>query len=108
MNSLIYNGFVTHERFYPVKHFFKYPIIFYAIDIDEINLIKKEVKGFNKKIFSPLSLNPSDYLFGEELFRNQLAHFIKNEDVKKIILITVLKLFIPTFNPVNFYYCLWC
>lgn len=106
MNSLIYNGFVTHERFYPVKHFFKYPIIFYAIDIDEINLIKKEVKGFNTKLFSPLSLNPSDYLFGEKTFRNQLAPFIKNDDVKKIILITVLRLFVPTFNPVNFYYCL--
>ena len=106
MNSLIYNGFITHERLKPINHFFKYPIIFYAIDIDEIDMIKKEVKGFNTFFFSPIGINPTDYLYGKESFRKQLEPFIKDIKVKRIILITVLRFFIPTFNPVNFYYCL--
>ena len=36
MNSCIYNGFVSHTRFKPVKHYLKYNTFSLLIDLDEI------------------------------------------------------------------------
>ena len=36
MNSMIYRGKVTHARLSPVQHNFRYPVYFYAFDLDEL------------------------------------------------------------------------
>ena len=35
-NSCIYSGFVTHRRFKPKRHFFKYKTFSLLIDLNEI------------------------------------------------------------------------
>ena len=44
MKSKIYNGYVMHERKFPVLHKFTLPVIFFAIDVNEIENLKKALK----------------------------------------------------------------
>ena len=39
MNSCIYNGIVTHQRFKPIKHSLKYKTFSLLIDLDEIEIL---------------------------------------------------------------------
>ena len=40
--SCIYSGYVTHERFKPKKHFFKYKTFSLLINLSEIKNIEKK------------------------------------------------------------------
>ena len=95
-----------HERKFPVLHRFRYPIIFFAIDINEIEALKRSVKGFGSSFCSFINIDPSEYLFGKKTFSQQLKKIYDNENVNTVIIITVLKFLVPTFNPVNFYFFL--
>ncbi len=106
MKSKIYNGYVMHERKFPVLHKFTYPVIFFAININEIEDLKKSIKGFSNSSKSFIKIDPDDYLYGNVAFADQLKKIYDNEDVNSIIVVTVLKFLIPTFNPVNFYFFL--
>ena len=106
MNSKIYNGYVMHERKLPVRHKFTYPVIFFAIDINEIDNLKKTVKGFGNSPISLIKINPCDYLYGKSEFLSEIKKIYNDENTDTIILVTVLKFLVPTFNPVNFYFYL--
>jgi len=106
MKSKIYNGYVMHERKFPVLHKFTYPVIFFAININEIENLKKSIKGFSNSSKSFIKIDPNDYLYGKGAFADQLKKIYDNKDVNSIIVVTVLKFLIPTFNPVNFYFFL--
>ena len=56
MNSRIYSGRVMHARHHPIQHRFEYPILFYAIDLDELPTLAQNVKGFSSGPGSPVSL----------------------------------------------------
>ena len=104
MNSRIYSGRVMHARHHPIKHHFEYPILFYAIDLDELPTLAKYVKGFSSGPGSPVSLQSKDYLSGNNRFRDQLAPYFTHSNIERIVLVTVARFLLPTFNPVNFYY----
>ena len=104
MNSRIYNGRVMHARNHPIKHRFEYPILFYAIDLDELPALAQNVKGFSTGPGSPVSLRSEDYLVGSNRFRDQLAPHFTHPKIERIVLVTVARFLLPTFNPVNFYY----
>ena len=46
MKSKIYQGEVTHARMLPVKHSFRYPVYFYAFDIDELPELARQSRLF--------------------------------------------------------------
>ena len=48
MNSCIYNGVVTHQRFKPVKHALKYKTFSLLIDLDELELLSMFPKNHTK------------------------------------------------------------
>ena len=106
MNSLIYKGYIQHQRNHPKSHYFKYPIIFFAININEIETLSKKVFGFSSNKNNLISLQTKDYLFSDKNFKKQLSLFFDINQNHKVILITVLRFLIPTFNPVSFYYIL--
>ena len=106
MNSLIYSGRVMHARHHPTAHRFEYPIIFYAIDLDELPELIGSVKGFNTSPGSPFSLRASDYLGGHGNFRERIASYAPEISPHRIVLVTVARFLTPVFNPVNFYYLL--
>ena len=46
LKSRIYEGAITHARTKPVKHNFSFPIYTFVIDLDELDLLDKEVRFF--------------------------------------------------------------
>ena len=106
MNSLIYSGRVMHARNHPVNHRFEYPILFYAIDVDELPEISRIVKGFGESPGLPVRLRHADYLGKEGSLREKIERYAQPFNPHRIILITVARFLTPVFNPVNFFYLL--
>ncbi len=106
MNSRIYTGKVMHIRHSPVEHQFTYPLCFYAIDLDELDQLNRQIKGFGYNRWRPVSLHDRDYLKGPGGLKERIAGLVDLSGVDRIILVTVARFFTRVFNPVSFYYCL--
>lgn len=109
MNSKICIGETSHARLDPVKHSFKYPIIFAKFDLDELQDLDKEVYLFSHNKKNIISLYDEDYLPGREgQLKQRVLSFLDTElaeKIKRIELVTVPRVFFKVFNPVSFYRC---
>ena len=57
MNSKIYVGEVMHSRLAPVKHSFRYPVYFYAFDLDELSQLAASTPLFGYNQLRPVALH---------------------------------------------------
>ena len=110
MNSCIYNGFVSHTRFKPVKHSLKYNTFSLFIDLDEIkNLTKNNpIFSFNKfNIFSFYNVDHGDR-DGKCLknwVKDNLKKFKIDQNINTIKLLCYPRIFGYVFNPLSIFYC---
>lgn len=95
-----------HARKAPVEHNFSFPFYFYAIDLDELPALDKQVKGFGYNHWKPVNIQDGDYLSGSGGFREKLEEYVDTSTIERIVLITVARFMSKVFNPVSFYYCL--
>jgi len=109
MHSCIYEGTVRHRRFSPVPHAFRYRQYLMYLDLEELPaLIQK--KMLSDKKFAPISFQRKDY-FGDpkQSLENAVRELVEiqtgNRPQGPIRLLTNLRYWGLTFNPVNFYYC---
>jgi DUF1365 family protein len=108
MRSRIFNGFVEHARLTPAEHRFRTGVHFYAFDLDEVEQLDQQVKGFGWNCFAPVSVRNRDYLGeGDQSLRKKLDPWIQKiglaEPVKRITLVTSARWWGKVFNPVSFY-----
>ena len=110
MNSCIYNGFVSHTRFKPVKHSLKYNTFSLFIDLDEIkNLTKNNpIFSFNKfNIFSFYNVDHGDR--DGKCLKNwvmdNLKKFKIDQNINTIKLLCYPRIFGYVFNPLSIFYC---
>ncbi len=109
MNSRVYTGEVMHVRRVPAKHVLRYPLYFYAFDLDELELLDKDLKrfGYNRK--SLVSLRDKDYLKGDGSIKEKILALLKShgadKGVARIVLVTQARYLGYVFNPVSFYFC---
>ena len=111
LQSNLYEGEITHARTKPVKHNFSFPIYTFVLDLDELELLDKEIRFFGYNRGSVFTLYDSDYLGSgqgsiKEKLKNWLTKFGYEEKYTTVKMITTLRVFKHTFNPVIFYYCL--
>ena len=110
MNSCIYNGFVTHTRFKPVKHFLKYKTFSLFLDLDEIKELEKSISIFSYNKFNIYSFYNKDH--GERdggclkswVLLN-LKKFNVNCNINRIKLLCYPRIFGYVFNPLSIFYC---
>tara|TARA_E500000331_G_scaffold342747_1_gene376747 strand:+ start:991 stop:1824 length:834 start_codon:yes stop_codon:yes gene_type:complete len=107
----LYEGEITHARTKPVKHNFSFPIYTFVLDLDELELLDKKIRFFGYNRGSVFTLYDSDYLGSgqgsiKEKLKNWLTKFGYEEKYTTVKMITTLRVFKHTFNPVIFYYCL--
>ena len=110
MNSCIYNGYVSHTRFKPVKHSLKYNTFSLFIDLDEIENLSKNnfIFSFNKfNIFSFFNKDHGDRdgLCLKNWVLNNLKKFNINKDINNIKLLCYPRVFGYVFNPLSIFYC---
>ena len=108
--SCIYSGYVTHERFKPKKHFFKYKTFSLLINLSEIKNIEKKIKFFSYNKFNILSFYNIDHGFrnGDSLIywvKKTLKKSKINFNLGKIELLCYPRFFGYVFNPLSIFYC---
>ena len=111
LQSNLYEGEITHARTKPVKHNFSFPIYTFVLDLDELELLDEQIRFFGYNRGSVFTLYDSDYLGSgqgsiKEKLKNWLTKFGYEEKYTTVKMITTLRVFKHTFNPVIFYYCL--
>jgi uncharacterized protein len=110
MYSKIYTGWVTHQRYTPKKHGFRYRAFMMYLDLDEINLLFK-----NNILWSYLKPNiayfkRADY-FGDPTInlKSEISDLVLSATGAPargaVRLLTNMRYFGHCFNPVSFYYC---
>ena len=110
MNSAIYQGYITHQRFLPSVHGFRYKTFMMYLDLDELpdlfinNLFwstnKSNIASFKRADYYG---DPQNSLKDEisTLVHAQTGHYPRGT----ICLLTNMRYFGYLINPVSFYYC---
>jgi DUF1365 family protein len=109
LKSGIYKGSVSHRRFSPKKHSFKYKMFLLAIDLDELPQLSKLGPWFKNNKFAPLSLKSSDYLTHQsQLSKQHVWQKIKSlgaeQEPSRVMFVGQLRCFGLYFSPINLYY----
>ncbi|WP_085656728.1 DUF1365 domain-containing protein [Pseudomonas sp. B11(2017)] len=113
MNSALYSGWITHRRFAPCRHAFRYRIGLLYLDLTEQETVLGLSPLAGRSRFAPFSFRERDYLKafsqpGERLsdaVRRQVGLAIGHEPQGAIHLLTQPRSFGLAFNPVSFFYC---
>lgn len=110
MNSLIYQGQVSHTRFAPVRHHFTYPVYFFAFDLDELPELSDRTVLFGHNRLRPLAIHDRDYLQTDDRpLRQKLQQTLAEQGFRKqlgrVILVTSARYFNYVFNPISIFYC---
>ena len=110
MNSCIYNGYVSHTRFKPVKHYLRYNTFSLFIDLDEIENLSKNnfIFSFNRfNIFSFFNKDHGDRdgLCLKNWVLDKLKKFDISKDINNIKLLCYPRVFGYVFNPLSIFYC---
>ena len=60
-NSSIYTGKVVHKRFKPKEHYFKYSVFSLFLDLDELEIVDKEIIFFSYNKLNLISFFDKDH-----------------------------------------------
>jgi uncharacterized protein len=110
VNSAIYTGHVTHQRFLPKPHGFHYRAFMMYLDLDELPTLFKHTKLWSYQKSNIASFKRSDY-FGDpnKSLKNEICDLVYQSTGQTpsgaICLLTNMRYFGHCFNPVSFYYC---
>ena len=110
LNSAIYEGWVQHRRYTPHAHSFRYRTAMLYLDLGEIDRVfaqrwlwssnKRNVAEFRRGDY----LGPADMPLAEAV-RMRVADHTGQRPQGPVRLLTHLRYFGHSFNPVSFYYC---
>lgn len=113
MRSAIYVGSVTHARFAPKHHFFRYKVFMMYIDLDELKSIFRGSIAWSAKRPALAWFRRKDFL-GENSasIKDEVTQLIRRETDKEftgsIRVLANLRYFGFTMNPIVCYYCFNC
>ena len=126
MNSSLYECQIMHARFSPRAHRFVYRIFLFAIDLDELETLRRRVPFFSVGRRNLYSFRDGDFLPTHEPLHNGarddsspvtrhsslkqrvVAHLAaQGVDLAggRVVLVTLPRVLGYLFNPVSFYFC---
>lgn len=101
MRSALYECVVTHERFVPRPHRFRYRVFTFCLELDELDQVAGRIPFVSRNRFNLFSFHDRDHLDIAAVLRQ---HGI-DEAPRRIQLVTNLRIAGYVFNPVSFYVC---
>ena len=109
MNSVLFKGWLMHHRFQPKVHRFRYRVVSWLFDLDELGQLDGRLKLFSRSRFNLFSFYDSDYGDGsnsalkEQI--NQLLEEYHLPAADKVQLLCYPRVMGYVFNPLSVYYC---
>mgnify|MGYP001810121235 FL=1 len=110
LSSAVYVGQVQHRRHAPHPHAFRYPLFMLYLDLGELDRVfagrwlwsvgRRNVAAFHREDYLGDASMPLD-----EAVRRRFAEVTGHRPQGPIRLLTHLRYFGYSFNPVSFYYC---
>ena len=110
MNSSLYFTTITHERFHELKHRFKYCILSFFLDLDELINLSKNIKFFSYNKFNIFSYYEKDHGYRDgRLLRDYVEDYLKLNKIKfkklKVSIMCFPRILGYVFNPLSIIYC---
>lgn len=110
MHSCIYEGYVRHRRFRPVRNEFRYGLFLMFLDLDELSHLFEDHSCWSVERFNVAWFRRRDHLGDPQLpldraVRNLVRERTGSRPEGPIRLLTHLRYFGHCFNPASFYYC---
>jgi len=107
--SAIYEGQVRHRRHFPHAHGFRYRVAYAFLDLDEIDAVLALHPLFRRERGGLATFRRSDYLGDSQrplasCVREVAAQALGSRPTGPIRLLTHLRTYGHSFNPVSFYY----
>ena len=107
--SAIYEGTVTHHRQAPKPHAFTYRLYHLYLDLDEVDVLFGGTRWWRNESTAPACFRQRDYLPGSQTLDARVRSLVQQRlgfrPNGPIRLLTHLRTFGISFNPVSFYYC---
>jgi DUF1365 family protein len=108
--SALYSGSVRHRRRSPVEHAFEYRHAMVLLDLDELPEVLDRHPLFSARRAAPARFRREDYLGDPERPLGECVRELVEERTGTrpegpIRLLTTLRQFGHSFNPVSFFYC---
>ncbi len=109
-HSAVYEGWVRHRRFWPVRNEFRYKIFFLYLDLAELPTVFQGCRFWSTDRVNLAYLRRRDHLGDPaiplaEAVRKRIQTETGQRPTGPIRLLTHLRYFGHCFNPVSFYYC---
>jgi DUF1365 family protein len=108
--SAIYEGTIRHRRFEPVDHSFRYRLFLMYLDLGELPQLLDRYPLFSARRTAPARFRRADFMGDparplDECARETVAAATGERPAGPVRLLTGLRYFGHSFNPVSFYYC---
>jgi hypothetical protein len=109
-DSAVYEGWVRHRRFEPVRHEFRYRLFLMYLDLDELPGLFDRFPLYSARRRAVARFRRGDYLGDparplDECAREVVAVQTRSRPAGPVRLLTGLRYLGHSFNPVSFYYC---
>ncbi|MFL5833385.1 MAG: DUF1365 domain-containing protein [Solirubrobacterales bacterium] len=108
--SAVYEGTIRHRRFDPIEHSFRYPLFLMYLDLAELPGVLDPYPLFSARRRAPARFRREDFMGDpaqplDECARDAVAAATGERPGGPVRLLTGLRYFGHSFNPVSFYYC---
>lgn len=108
--SAVYEGTIRHRRFEPVEHSFRYRFFLMYLDLGEMPEVLDPFPLFSARRAAPARFRRADFMGNparplDECAREAVAAATGERPAGPVRLLTGLRYFGHSFNPVSFYYC---
>jgi cyclopropane-fatty-acyl-phospholipid synthase len=110
VRSALYEGTLLHARTTPARNVFRYPVCFYALDLDELPELDRRLRLFGYNRRNVVTFRDGDHLgLADRPVKENLLAYLDQNGIAlaggRIVLITNLRLLGYVFNPVSYFYC---
>jgi uncharacterized protein len=108
--SAVYEGTIRHRRFEPIEHSFRYRLFLMYLDLGELPEVLDPYPLFSARRAAPARFRREDFMGDparplDECAREAVEAATGARPSGPVRLLTGLRYFGHSFNPVSFYYC---
>jgi DUF1365 family protein len=107
VRSALYTGTLMHSRRTPRRNTFRYPVSYFLLDLDELDLLDRRLRLVSRNRPNVVSFRDRDYLDGADTpLKDRILDFCAERgiEVERVLTLTQLRVLGYVFNPVTFHW----